>query len=669
MKKLSRGIFLIIFLIICSSFRPHFIIAAPKTIRVPADYPTIQQAINAAASGDTIYVAEGTYYERIKVNKTLTLIGENPATTIIDGSERGPIINVTADYVKIKNFTVQNGKDYTGIWVENPAGAPIVSVTISTNVFINNYACVILSRSIGAVITNNTMKLNQYGIRAYSSKLTLIAYNRIENSLFYGVHLHTRSENNTIKFNKFLYNKYGVHIETSDYNNLSRNEIVSAVDKNGYGIRLTTSRNTRIVGNTIQFNYRGIVLWEDSVNNTIYYNNFLNNTEQHYHYNTPLTSNLWDTNICPGAEGNYWSDYQGVDDGTGVGRWGESRIAGDGIGDTLIPHQSVDYYPLMHPWSPFPVARFTHSPEQPYVNEIVTFDASASSGDLISYEWNFGDGSPKVVESDPVTTHIYEAVGNYTVTLTITDREGLTNSTSKTITVLPFRLQLDIYTQKEPYSGKGYNQTSDSFTPQEIVILYGLVTFNDEPVPDKLVAFDVYDPNGTRIVSRSSLTSSDGIAIVNFTLATNATFGTYSVIGNVEVAGNIATDYLRFKVGWIINIVEIETVDATGMAKTEFVKGEIVYMTVALENIAFIPKEVVLTVTICDEKDTPIAAASFQMTVDSGLFLFSTIFALKIPEWSLVGVATIYVDVFTGWMWENGVPYCPEKATYIYIIH
>jgi parallel beta-helix repeat protein len=665
--KSSVIVLSLIFILIASIITRWTVTATPKTIRVPTDYPTIQQAINAASSGDTIYVYNGTYYERIKVTKTLTLIGQNPATTKIDGKGLGLIVNVTADYVTIKNFTIQNGRYYTAIWVENPLGTSIIGATITKNIFLTNYICVQLCRSLGAVITDNTMTGNQYGINTVLSKLTTITNNVINNCLFNVIYMYAHSDNNTIKFNKCTGNKYGIHIETSDNNEIRLNDITSSVDKSGYGIRLTTATGTKIVGNTIKFNYYGIVLWNSAVNNMIYYNNFMNNTLQQYHSNTAYTANTWDTNINPGAKGNYWSDYKGLDNGIGVGRWGEPHVAGDGVGDTLVPHQNVDYYPLMHPWSPWPVARFTHTPQQPYVNETVTFDASESSGDITSYKWNFGDLSPEVNESDPITTHAYQKVGNYTVTLTVATRDGFTNSTSQTITVLPYRLILDVYTQKEPYSGKGYNATSDAFAPQDLVILYGLVTLNDDPVPDKLVRFDVYDPNGILVTSRSNTTDENGIAVVDFRLENNATFGTYLVIGSVEVTGNIATDYLRFEVGWIINIVGLETVDMDGMPKIEFRKGETVYVNIFLRNIAFTSRNVTLTIVLYDEKNEPIAVASFQTRVDSGWVELKTAFALSIPDWSLVGVATVHANAFTKWMLQHGVPYCPEREAYMNI--
>jgi len=654
-------------LVMQAVLRASFTSATPSIIRVPADYPTIQAAINAAKPGDTIYVESGIYYELIKVNKSVTIVGERQETTIIDGQQKGPILNITASCVKIQNLTIQNGKYYVGIWIENPPAGTIASVLIINNIFKNNYEGVVLVRSIGSTIQGNKMINNQYGMTIYKSTLTTITNNYIENSIFYGIHMHTSANNNTIRFNTLINNKYGIHIETSSYNNITLNTITSATNKNGYGIRLTTSTRNKISGNTIQFNSMGIVLWENSNGNLIYYNNFLNNTQQQYHYNTALTANTWDTNVCPGAKGNYWSDYTGIDNGSGVGRWGEPRLAGDGVGDTLIPHQGVDYYPLMTPWSPWPVARFTYSPEQPRVGETITFDASASSGDLVSYKWNFGDGSPEVIENDPITMHVYTEAGNYTVTLTVTDRDGLSNSTSKIVPVLPVRVQLDVYTQKEPYSGKSFNQTSDSFAPQELVILYGLVTYNGEPVKDKIVSFNIFDPDGVLVASRSNVTDENGIATVAFRLESCGKFGTYLVVGTTEVLGYMAIDYLRFKVGWIITIMSIETVDSLGNLKSEFAKEEAMYINVYINNIALTPKNITLTIVVYDNKNTPIAIAGLQTTVDPGWADIKSAFTLIIPEWTLIGKGSIYSNVFTDWLWKDGVPYCPEHITYVII--
>jgi len=96
----------------------------------------------------------------------------------------------------------------------------------------------------------------------------------------------------------------------------------------------------------------------------------------------------------------------------------------------------VDPYP--------PQASFTYyvegsvTPDKPYVNGTVTFDASASTpngGAITNYTWNFGDGTPKVNETDPITYHAYTAAGNYTATLNITDSEGLWSNTSKPVQV------------------------------------------------------------------------------------------------------------------------------------------------------------------------------------------------------------------------------------------
>ena len=50
-----------------------------------ADFTTIQAAINAASSGDTIQVADGTYNETITIDKTLTIVGHDASDTKING--------------------------------------------------------------------------------------------------------------------------------------------------------------------------------------------------------------------------------------------------------------------------------------------------------------------------------------------------------------------------------------------------------------------------------------------------------------------------------------------------------------------------------------------------------------------------------------------------------
>jgi PKD repeat protein len=87
---------------------------------------------------------------------------------------------------------------------------------------------------------------------------------------------------------------------------------------------------------------------------------------------------------------------------------------------------------------PVPKAFFTFGPSPSTVGENVTFYATASydeDGEIVSYTWDFGDGTNSS-ETAPVTIHTYWSSGTYTVSLTVTDDDGLNATTSMPVEVL-----------------------------------------------------------------------------------------------------------------------------------------------------------------------------------------------------------------------------------------
>ncbi len=81
----------------------------------------------------------------------------------------------------------------------------------------------------------------------------------------------------------------------------------------------------------------------------------------------------------------------------------------------------------------FPVASFTYSPELPYVDQKIIFNASSSydpGGFIKEYKWDFGDGTNI---NGKIVNHSYSKPGDYIVTLTVVDDNNAANTTNKTI--------------------------------------------------------------------------------------------------------------------------------------------------------------------------------------------------------------------------------------------
>jgi nitrous oxidase accessory protein NosD len=73
----------------------------------PGNYSRIQDAIDNASDGDTVFVYSGIYYEHVNVNKPILLQGENREITVIDGGGEEDVVYVSKN-ASIRGFTIRN---------------------------------------------------------------------------------------------------------------------------------------------------------------------------------------------------------------------------------------------------------------------------------------------------------------------------------------------------------------------------------------------------------------------------------------------------------------------------------------------------------------------------------------------------------------------------------
>jgi len=257
-------------------------------------YAAIQEAINAPETldGHEIFVASGIYDENVTINKSLSLVGEDRDTTVIDGNRAARVIYVTANNVKVANFAIRNGT--FGLWLDNSQNSKIIG---------------------------NTLQDGSYGIRLYYSRNAEVLDNSVHGYRSFGIELNS-SGNSTLRNNKMAENKYNFGVDgrsLSDFindidtsNTVNDKPIQYLINRHnitidsftfrelGY-LALVNSTDIKVQNLMVQENIQGI-LFAFTANSTI------NNVNARNNWNGVYVTHSWNV-LASESNSNYNFDY------------------------------------------------------------------------------------------------------------------------------------------------------------------------------------------------------------------------------------------------------------------------------------------------------------------------------------------------------------------------
>jgi len=117
----------------------------------PADFGTIQAAIDASQEGDTVFVAYGTYAESVRMKDGVNLQGAGAEHTIIDGRAWTAVVRA-ANNCRLDGFTITGyaHEDIDGVYCEDAK-----NFTISNNIIKNNTSNGVYAVRSSIIISNN----------------------------------------------------------------------------------------------------------------------------------------------------------------------------------------------------------------------------------------------------------------------------------------------------------------------------------------------------------------------------------------------------------------------------------------------------------------------------------------------------------------------------------
>ena len=222
----------------------------------------IQDAINAAESGDTIRVFAGYYEENVVVNKSVSVFGNGSINTTIYGGQNEIPVHIVNDWCIFTGFKITAH--------EFSSHARIVVNSNFTEIFNNScfshqHVGIQLDSADHNKIFNNILSDMAFGINLVESDFNIITKNICSDIYQYGINLEESNQNSVIN-NTCLNNRRGINIRSSSNDNLFADNTCS---NNDFGILLGSSSSfNSIENNTCSNNGDGIQIG-GATNNTI----------------------------------------------------------------------------------------------------------------------------------------------------------------------------------------------------------------------------------------------------------------------------------------------------------------------------------------------------------------------------------------------------------------